>query len=191
METTNISKSGNIGPLATAALQTAGSQVGQQEVPKLSNRGPMVDVYQKAVGLKLVGKKNGFPWCMAFVYWVFQEAAKRAGCANPVPKTAGVKECNKIATDPRKVTKKAALLQPDHVVPGMQFILDYGADGGHTGIVTGVEKIGNDWCYHTIEGNTNDEGERDGYEVCCRTRKFSNAKLVCFINWDFPVYKPI
>lgn len=192
METiAKLVEAGKIGQLAAVVLQTADSQVGQQEVPKLSNRGPMVDMYQKAVGLKLEGKKKGFPWCMAFVYWNFQEAAKLVGCANPVPRTAGVKECNEKATQPRKVSKKAALLHPELVLPGMQFILDFGAKGGHTGIVTGVEKIGNDWSYHTIEGNTNDDGERDGYEVARRVRKFSNANLVCFINWDFPVFKPL
>ena len=61
---------------------------------------------------------------------------------------------------------------------GSIFIMDYGKGLGHTGI---VERIDGDTLY-TIEGNTNDEGSREGYEVCRRTRKAS--KCVGFIHID-------
>ena len=52
------------------------------------------------------------------------------------------------------------------------FIMDYGKGLGHTGFVERIEgsKI------HTIEGNTNDTGSREGYEVCRRVRDISKCK---------------
>lgn len=38
---------------------------------------------------------------------------------------------------------------------------------GHAGIVV---DFGEDW-FTAVEGNTNDEGKREGYEICKRTRK--------------------
>ena len=50
--------------------------------------------------------------------------------------------------------------------------MDFGNGLGHTGI---IESIKEDILY-TIEGNTNDTGSREGYEVCRRTRKKSAIK---------------
>jgi hypothetical protein len=52
--------------------------------------------------------------------------------------------------------------------------MDYGKGQGHTGFVVEVLSNGN---LKTIEGNTNDEGSREGYEVCYRTRKQSKSKV--------------
>ena len=49
-------------------------------------------------------------------------------------------------------------------------------DWVHTGIITAVD---GDWI-ETIEGNTNDEGSREGYEVCARRRNFKNRKIDIF-----------
>ena len=48
-------------------------------------------------------------------------------------------------------------------------------DWTHTGIVT---EVGDGW-FRTIEGNTNDEGSREGYEACARTRGFKGRDFVC------------
>lgn len=52
------------------------------------------------------------------------------------------------------------------------FIMDFGGGLGHTGF---IERIEGD-TLHTIEGNTNDTGSREGYEVCRRTRKINKMK---------------
>jgi hypothetical protein len=44
----------------------------------------------------------------------------------------------------------------------------------HTGIVL---EANNDF-YHTIEGNTNDEGSREGYEVCKRIRGYKKKDFI-------------
>ena len=46
--------------------------------------------------------------------------------------------------------------------PGDIFIMDFGAGKGHTGFVSAVK--GNR--IETVEGNSNDEGSREGFEVC-------------------------
>ncbi|WP_395049406.1 CHAP domain-containing protein [Flavobacterium sp.] len=139
------------------ALEMAISQLGVQEIPKNSNAGPAVEKYLKSVGL---GK--GYAWCMAFMYWCTKEASAQLGLENPLFKTAGViamynKEKDLVVTDPQ---------------PGDLFIMDFGKGQGHTGIVEKVEKN----IIHTIEGNTNDEGSREGYEVCIRQRKTNTIK---------------
>ncbi|MET0416090.1 MAG: CHAP domain-containing protein, partial [Actinoplanes sp.] len=58
---------------------------------------------------------------------------------------------------------------PAKLTPGSVFLVRRTAgDWTHTGIVTEVR---ND-TFDTIEGNTNDAGEREGYEVCARTRSY-------------------
>ena len=49
-------------------------------------------------------------------------------------------------------------------------------DWTHTGIVTKVEGK----MVHTIEGNTNDEGSREGFEVCQRIRNLDRNTLDIF-----------
>lgn len=140
--------------LSQRALEIAITQLGVEEQPRGSNRGPEVDQYIKSIGLNPVGK---YSWCMAFVYWCFAQAAEKMGVKNSMLKTGGVLEQWRRRKDVYRVTTPQ---------PGDVFIMDYGKGLGHTGI---VEKVELDIVY-TIEGNTNDEGSREGYEVCRRKR---------------------
>jgi hypothetical protein len=47
-------------------------------------------------------------------------------------------------------------------------------DWQHVGIVTSAEKD----AFHTIEGNTNDEGSREGFEVCERVRGYDKKDFL-------------
>lgn len=49
-----------------------------------------------------------------------------------------------------------------------------GTDWTHTGFVTMFNKD----FFDTIEGNTNDDGNREGYEVCARTRGYKNEDFI-------------
>lgn len=69
--------------LAEAALREARARVGVRERPLGSNSGPEVDGYLARVGLE-----PGHPWCLAFVYYCVDEAAKRLGVPNPLLRTA-------------------------------------------------------------------------------------------------------
>lgn len=143
--------------LAITTLATAKTQIGVQEIPKGSNAGPEVEIYLKSVGL---GK--GHSWCMAFVYWCVLQASLKEKTVNPLFKTAGVlHQFNK--------SQKLVVLKPQ---PGDIFIMDFGKGLGHTGIVEKV--VGS--IIHTIEGNSNNKGSREGYEVCQRKRKTNTIK---------------
>jgi hypothetical protein len=143
--------------LASKVIALASTQIGVTEEPKGSNAGPMVEVYLHSVGL---GK--GYAWCMAFVYWCVDHAAVQTGSSNPLKKTAGV-------IDQYNSRKALATSTP---APGDIFIMDFGKGVGHTGFVESVS--GN--IIHTIEGNTNDDGSREGYEVCRRQRQITTIK---------------
>ena len=69
-------------------IDIAASQIGVVEQPRGSNRGPEVDVYIRTTGLNPA--HDSFPWCVCFLYWVFEQAAKIKRIENPLPKTAGV-----------------------------------------------------------------------------------------------------
>jgi hypothetical protein len=145
--------------IGTKAIEVAITQLGKEEVPRGSNWGPSVQAYLKSVGITFPAS-----WCMAFVYWTFNEAAKQLGVTNPLVKTGGVLNHWNSAS---KAVKVVANPQAGDI-----FIMDFGTGLGHTGIVERVE--GDE--LHTIEGNTNDTGSREGYEVCGRIRKTSQIK---------------
>ena len=167
---------------AAAALAVAISQIGVQEQPEGSNRGPKVDEYQRAAGLTLpAGSGAGYFWCMAFVFWCFKEAA--APNAPVFPKTAGCLDAwNKVkAKSPGKViTRAAAMANPALVKPGMVFILDYGGGQGHTGFV----RKSVSGALLTVEGNSNSSGSRNGLGVFeLNRRKVTDKNLKGFIDF--------
>ena len=181
MITENLPDTNNI---AALALGVAIGQVGQQEEPKGSNSGPMVDQYLHSVGLH-----RGYAWCQAFVHWCYDQAAQQGGRANPVAKTAGVHDCwnkagNSSAGDPgnhfRKVTKSEAVASPQLVTPGCQFILLFGNGAGHTGLVEKLEGT----ALYTVEGNSNNNGSREGYEVVRHKRSLTDEALAGFICYS-------
>lgn len=161
-------------PLCAKALEIAQSQVGQCESPIGSNAGPMVNEYLKSVGLN-----PGYAWCQAFVHWCYGKAARQLNIPNPVCKTGGVLDCWNHTDEKKKVIKKKAQLQPDAIKPGDQFILLFRNYGGHTGIVEKIEGT----VIHTIEGNSNNNGSREGYEVVRHQRNFTDNALIGFIQY--------
>lgn len=152
--------------LQDKALEIAISQIGVQEEPKGSNRGPQVDKYIKSVGLDPKGKHA---WCAAFVYWCFQQAAERMGRQNPLHKTGSVLMQWKMRKD------KFRVLTPQ---PGDIGVMDYGKGVGHMFI---VEKAHLETT-ENVEGNTNDEGSREGYEVCRRQRP--RSKILGYLRFQ-------
>jgi hypothetical protein len=160
--------------LATDALEFAVAEVGVLEEPPHSNRGPRVDQYAQAVGLN---PADGLPWCVAFVYWCFQQAADRASRKNPLPKTAGVLKHWSAATKLRSVQivkGVKAVETPTLVQPGFLFVMDFGGGVGHIGFVADFVN----GHLVTVEGNTGHDGTREGIGVFRRTqRRLSNINL--------------
>ena len=166
------------GSLLHTVLEIAADQIGEREVPLGSNRGPMVDQYLQSVSAGLLGN----PWCMAFVYWCFEQAAARQGVPNPAPKTASVWNAWDAAqTMPgvEIVTAAEAVRDSSKVVPGMVFFLDTGGRTGHTGFVSDIVQ----GRLVTIEGNTNDGGSREGIGVFTRAGRRMDSINLGFVRF--------
>jgi hypothetical protein len=166
-------------PLLRKVLEIAQSQIGVMEQPPGSNRGPEVDEYLERVGLDPAG--HHFAWCVAFLYFCFDEAAKSLQRANPMIKTAGVLDHWSRAGQkgiPR-ITGPKAVQNPALVQPGQMFIIDTGGGTGHSGVVVEVAagKLA------TIEGNTNVGGSREGIGVFKR-----DSRKIAQINKGFIDY---
>ena len=139
-------------------IQEAILQIGTEEIPRGSNWGPDktkgVPMYLHSVGIDFPAS-----WCMAFVYWCVNKAMP----VNPLIHTGGVlRQWNEINPKYKHSLPKA----------GDIFIMDHGHGLGHTGFVESIEGT----FIHTIEGNTNDTGSREGYEVCRRMRSINTCK---------------
>lgn len=130
----------------TTAMLIAGNELAVREATN-HNDGPMVKEFLNSVGLP-----EGYAWCQAFVYWCHKEAADRLDQKNPMKQTGGVADEWSSAAGERITTPEIAC----------QFFIIHPDGTGHTGIVTGVFPGG---ILHTIEGNTNDNGSREGIGV--------------------------
>lgn len=156
-------------PLLTAVLETAASQVGVREQPKNSNSGPEVDDYLRRAGVPLNLPAMQKPWCCAFVFWCFDEAARALGRPNVMVRTGGcLDHWNRAgAQGARRISASNAVNDPWLVHPGMIFIVDHGEGRGHTGLVAQV----GGGILHTIEGNTDASLTREGGGVYRLERK--------------------
>jgi hypothetical protein len=147
--------------MVAEAVAIATRYVGEEEVPRGSNWGPFVRRCLASVGIGFAA-----PWCNAFVYLVYQEAAEKARWVNPVVRTGHVVTgWNK--TKGTKVPGSEIVKLPTVLQPGDQFIMRFKNGLGHTGIITEVKgrRI------HTIEGNTNNAGGREGFGVLRKVRR--------------------
>jgi Putative peptidoglycan binding domain/CHAP domain len=161
--------------IADVALQVITSQIGQNEIPHGSNSGPMVNQYLKSVGLN-----PGYAWCQALVYWSYNQAATKLSVPNPVLRTAGVMDCWARTAAEKKISAADAIANPSLIKPGYQMILDHGKGMGHTGLVESMNGI----TMATIEGNSNNNGSRDGEMVVRQTgRTLKDKQLKGFIKY--------
>lgn len=133
-----------------------------REEPRNSNRGQAVEAF-----LAASGGNPGEPWCAALVSYcgMFMPGW-------PLPLVRGCATLGEAAA-------KKNLLKTSPARAAV-FLLHYPALNrfAHTGICL-LEKGGGVW--HTIEGNTNGGGSRDGWGVFERERTFGPADR--FIHW--------
>jgi hypothetical protein len=139
-----------------------------REIPPNTNRGPDVEAYLASVGL---GKGN--PWCCAFTYWCFEQAAKAQGRANPMVHTGGcLAHWNgALSVGAARIGKVDAVNNPALLQPGMLFIMDFGGGKGHTGFIVAVRG----GLIDTVEGNTDASMTREGGGVYRLTRKLAEV----------------
>lgn len=161
--------------LLREVLKVARNQLGVKEKPPGSNAGPEVEAY-----LKSAGASKGDPWCMAFVFWCFKQAATSLNIPNPCVKTAGVHDHwnRSTAAGARRLVTADATANPATVFPGMVFCINTGGGKGHTGFVLSVTG----GTIETIEGNTNSGQGREGIAVMQHSRKI-NAISLGFVDY--------
>jgi len=135
------------------------------------NRGPWVRLYMRGED------GTNYPWCCGFVCYILKQAYGKEKL--PVIETFNVDLMVKDAI------KKGMFLTGNvnypvldfkkSLIPGDFFVCRkvYG-DWTHIGIIV---EIMEDY-FTTIEGNTNDAGEREGYEVCKRIRGYRKKDFI-------------
>jgi hypothetical protein len=112
-------------------------------------------------------------WCSGFATYVQQQAATTLGVRVPVARSIS---CDEMAHGAKRAACFVAGC-PDFraITPGSFFLVRKTADDWqHIGIVTRAEPD----AFHTIEGNTNDDGSREGFEVCERVRAYDGKDFV-------------
>ncbi|WP_299187615.1 CHAP domain-containing protein [uncultured Aquimarina sp.] len=128
------------------------SQVGVRETGG-SNRGPHVEMYLESVDLG-----PGYAWCAAFVSWVYQNTGIQTPLSGWVPSYALE----------RKRIYQRGKFSKSKPQQGDVFLIWYHKLNrpAHIGF---VDQWGDKWIV-TVEGNTNDNGSREGDGVYRKRR---------------------
>jgi hypothetical protein len=125
------------------------------------NSGPWVRLYMNG------NEGEAWPWCAGFATFVLRQACWTKGVAMPHPYNFS---CDVLATKGQANGTLVSVRKPADfalVKPGYLFLIRRTpTDWTHIGIVESLEGE----AMMTIEGNTNDEGSREGFEVCRRRR---------------------
>lgn len=132
------------------------------------NKGPWVRLYMSG------NEGRDWPWCAGFVTFVMNQASELTELPKPI---RGSVSCDSLAEQ----AKNAGLFAPESQLgnqpppPGAIFLVRRtSTDWTHTGLVSAAEPSR----FFTIEGNTNDEGHREGYEVCSRRHAYSARDFI-------------
>lgn len=139
----------------SAVAAVAASQVGTAESPAGSNN----------VKYGLWFNRNRVPWCAMFVSWVYDQAAGKVGCENPIKGLQFPKGFAGTVGGAAIMTKRGWRIGVDEdPMVGDVVIWRHTATTGHTGIIT---KVLPDGSLEVTEGNTSprDTRSRNGGEV--------------------------
>jgi hypothetical protein len=144
-----------------ALIKKAQTQIGVCEEPKGSNKGPQVTTYQRRAGYT-----QPVPWCLCFLYWCVDEVCGDLEITNKLIRTGG---CDELLAWARG----KGLAHDTPQAGDFGLVMKSQNDAVHVFLVEKVEGS----TLHTIEGNTNDDGSREGYEVCRRVRKVKASSV--------------
>jgi hypothetical protein len=165
-------------PLRQKLIALAIAEVGVREVPRNSNCGPRVLQYQRATNLT----GTGWPWCAAFVCWCIREWGRDPAVLDALkltpdtfavwrPRTAAAYGFHEWAE------RRGLTIFDENENPGAATL--------HTGdIITfdashiGLLQDDTAKTIHTIEGNTDEAGTREGGGVYAKTRPRSQLRKV-------------
>lgn len=154
-------------PLTTGrVLEVARSQIGVREGRSGGTWNNDTRYADEVPGLEWA---DGQPWCAVFVAWV----AMRAGCPELYPRTASCDVAGAWFKEQRRWSEYPAI--------GAQVFYGYPHDLNHTGIVVAYDEV----TISTVEGNTNDDGSREGDGVYRRVRDRRGTNVV---GYGYPLF---
>lgn len=141
------------------------------------NHGARVNWYQEEGG-----SGDGTPWCADFVNYCAKWAADTMRVHSPLEDVANQAYVQSYVDHFTKIGGKVTKNPRDGVQPGHLFAIWFPTlqRYGHIGFVKSLDL--DKWTFETQEGNSNDEGSREGKEVCSNTRAISSH--VVFIKWS-------
>lgn len=158
-------------------IELARADLGYTESPPGSNMTKYWEAYDP--------KMQGQPWCVAFLWWVYQQAGERMAFFGG-GRTAS---CSVLL---RWYKEQGLTVPVEDVQVGDIVLLNFNGKGtpDHCGLVATVGKLNGDPCVWTIEGNTTASGTTGGAEdnggmVDLKLRLRRNIVGVCR-----PQYKP-
>jgi hypothetical protein len=134
------------------------------------NMGPWVRYYMRG------NEGVDWPWCAGFISTLVKQACKSLRIPLPIKLSDSCIELAKNAMNRNLfLSETDVLTDKNNLKPGSIFLNRKSPDQwSHTGIVIAVEPE----VFHTIEGNTNDEGSSEGYEVCQRIRSYPGKDFI-------------
>ncbi|HGY1464512.1 TPA: peptidoglycan-binding protein [Klebsiella aerogenes] len=137
------------------------------------NKGPWVRVYTGGYD------GAGWLWCAGFVSFIIKQACIEMKLSSPI---SGSLSCNVLASQAQSVGR---LVRGEDLLSGKTSWESLGqtyiflvrravGDYSHTGFGFG----GTSGAFQTIEGNTNDDGSKNGYEVTGRIRSANSKDFI-------------
>jgi hypothetical protein len=150
-------------------INIARKYVGTTEQPEGSNRGPLIDEWNRQVGVPV-----GSFWCASFVSEVAKQWSHEVGDYFPLPLSAS---CDHWLSS----AKQHNLLSdtPGRASIGLVINPKNSSDATHIFIVEGFK----DGVWSSIEGNSNSGGSRNGTSVARRANCMAGRSRLKFIEW--------
>ena len=133
------------------------------------NKGPWVRLYMDG------HEGTEWAWCAGFACFCLKQACQSLGGSLPIVPSFSCDSLAASAKERGRFLQEPSATDRTKITPGSFFLVRRtSTDWIHTGIVVRAERE----IITTIEGNTNDDGSREGYEVCARMRGYANMDFV-------------
>lgn len=151
--------------LVKKIIALARDEVGVREIGD-TNCGKRVNEYKSATNLD---STQAWPWCAAFICWLFREAMKGSSYSFKRPTTASAWDFENWAED-QDMSVKTKKPSGSDIIAGDIIIFTF----SHIGLaISAPDKNG---MVQTIEGNTDDAGSREGGGVYSKERHISKIR---------------
>lgn len=150
---------------AERILTVAKAKIGMKEDPIGSNRGPDLSRFMNCVGFQ-----DGDAWCYFFCSACYYHALWPEIYDFGWIKATG--SCQMAVA----YARSQGCVSPYPTTGGIAILLNSEGHAFHAGIVESTDV--SQGLYTAIEGNTNDDGSHEGYEVCRHTRSLEGKLFI-------------